>query len=270
MTFLDFIEIGTSDFDTEIQKQDKKIGISIDAVKYYIDRLPLKKNCKKINIAISDFIGNIKVYYLSENVIQKYNLPSWTRGCNSVNKYHPTIEKILKDKKIDIQKIISVDNVLCTTLLDFLAESHVTGMFFLKIDTEGHDLVILNHFLNNCKDNSKLPHKIQFESNILTSRIDVQNTIDLAIKTGYKLQYSNGDTMLKLSLHNLHSKTGFMKLVSYTISSIRYTTKTIDDAQVFCKNNNCTGIVEDDNNFNVADGEFLETSSDKNSCWIFI
>tara|TARA_Y100000741_G_scaffold359915_1_gene341333 strand:- start:859 stop:972 length:114 start_codon:yes stop_codon:yes gene_type:complete len=36
--FLDFIEIGTSDFDTKIQKKDNKIGISIDGVKYYIDK----------------------------------------------------------------------------------------------------------------------------------------------------------------------------------------------------------------------------------------
>ena len=36
--FIDFVEIGTSDFDTEIQKNDNRIGISVDAVKYYINR----------------------------------------------------------------------------------------------------------------------------------------------------------------------------------------------------------------------------------------
>jgi hypothetical protein len=29
MVFLDFIEVGTSDFDTEIQKDDSKCGVSI-------------------------------------------------------------------------------------------------------------------------------------------------------------------------------------------------------------------------------------------------
>ena len=30
--FADFIEIGTSDFDTEIQKKDNRIGLSTDSV----------------------------------------------------------------------------------------------------------------------------------------------------------------------------------------------------------------------------------------------
>ena len=45
--FLDFIEIGTSDFDTEIEKNDNKIGISIEAVKYYTENLPNKNGCVK-------------------------------------------------------------------------------------------------------------------------------------------------------------------------------------------------------------------------------
>lgn len=44
----DFIEIGTSNFDTLIQSADDNAkGISVDAVKYYIDNLPDKLNCKK-------------------------------------------------------------------------------------------------------------------------------------------------------------------------------------------------------------------------------
>jgi hypothetical protein len=50
MTFYDFIEIGTSDFDTEIEKKDNKIGISIEPIKYYLDRVTNKPNCIKLNI----------------------------------------------------------------------------------------------------------------------------------------------------------------------------------------------------------------------------
>ena len=50
----DFIEIGTSDYDTLIQQcGDDEIGLSIEVVKSYIDRLPEKKNVKKINCGIS-------------------------------------------------------------------------------------------------------------------------------------------------------------------------------------------------------------------------
>lgn len=51
----DFVEIGTSNFDTLIEKADDNIlGISVDIIKYYIDKLPNKKNVKKYNIGISD------------------------------------------------------------------------------------------------------------------------------------------------------------------------------------------------------------------------
>lgn len=45
---LDFIEIGTSDFDTIIQSNTYKHGLSIEPIKYYIDRLPNKEGVKKL------------------------------------------------------------------------------------------------------------------------------------------------------------------------------------------------------------------------------
>lgn len=67
--FYDFIEIGTSDFDTEIQKHPEKRGISIEPVKYYLDRLPESRTCKKLNMGISNYTGTGKVNYLSEEIL---------------------------------------------------------------------------------------------------------------------------------------------------------------------------------------------------------
>ena len=53
------IEIGTSDFRTQAGKVD---GIFIEPVKYYFDRLP---ECRKENIAISNYEGEIDIYYLT-------------------------------------------------------------------------------------------------------------------------------------------------------------------------------------------------------------
>ena len=66
MVFYDFIEIGTSDFDTEIQKNDNKCGVSIEPIKYYLDKLPNKENCIKLNMGISNYNGKCVVNYLSE------------------------------------------------------------------------------------------------------------------------------------------------------------------------------------------------------------
>ena len=46
--FLDFIEIGTSDFNTLIQAAGPAAhGLSIDPISLYLDRLPNRPGCKK-------------------------------------------------------------------------------------------------------------------------------------------------------------------------------------------------------------------------------
>ena len=36
----DFIEVGTADFDTEIQNHNGRIGLSVDIIQEYLDNLP--------------------------------------------------------------------------------------------------------------------------------------------------------------------------------------------------------------------------------------
>jgi hypothetical protein len=82
--FLDFIEVGTSDFDTLIENaDDETLGISIDPVGPYLDLLPNPRNCIKLNAAISNFEGEISVYYVSPEKIKSLNLPEFVRGCSS-------------------------------------------------------------------------------------------------------------------------------------------------------------------------------------------
>ena len=107
--FLDFIEIGTSDFETEMEKKDEKIGVSIEPVKYYLDRLPNKANCKKLNMAVSDHVATCNVNYVSEDMIAKHNLPSWVRGCNCINSFHRTVASLCLEKGFDIADIITTD-----------------------------------------------------------------------------------------------------------------------------------------------------------------
>ena len=50
MKDLHFIEVGTSDFDTLIQvAKPETAGISIEPIKYYLDRLPNPPNVIKMN-----------------------------------------------------------------------------------------------------------------------------------------------------------------------------------------------------------------------------
>ena len=70
----DFVEIGTSDFNTILQRENSGIGLSIEPLKVYLDRLPDKVGVTKVNCAISDFDGSVDVYWIDPEDIKKYNL----------------------------------------------------------------------------------------------------------------------------------------------------------------------------------------------------
>lgn len=105
------------------------------------------------------------------------------KGCNSINSYHPTIEKLLIQNNYDPQKIFNKHIVKVYTLKEIIEKYNISSFDKLKIDTEGHDTIILNHYLHNC---NILPKYIKFECNDLNSKSDVNIVIDKAIKLGYK------------------------------------------------------------------------------------
>ena len=276
--FLDFVEIGTSDFATEIQKNDNKIGISIDAVKFYIDRLPKKDNCLKLNMAVSNYTGNIKVNYVPLEIIRKFDLPYCMKGCSSVNNYHPTVRKFLKNKDLKEEDIVVTETVPCETLINILKHNSINSFYYLKIDTEGHDHIILNHFFQNFRNNRILPHKILFESNILSEKNDILNVIKLAKNIGYDLISSEKDTLLKLNIKKVEDKNKSPnKIENYTLTTYpdKYDPKnlphknTFKDAKQYCIENNCSGITYKNGLYEVKNGKYIEY--DNNSkLWIFI
>lgn len=278
--FLDFIEIGTSDFDTEIQKEDNRIGLSIDAVKYYIDKLPNKDGCIKINNGISNFNGEITINYLSIENIEKYKLPYWVRGCSSVNDYHPTVRNLLLEKGIKIKDIATSIKVPCKTLLCLVKEYDVEGFYLLKVDTEGHDSVILEHFLNNNNSNKLLPHKIIFESNVLTNKKDTSNIIKMSEKIGYDLISSGHDTILKLNLNKINKTFIFSsKIVNYYIEDYPFGydpvnlphENTLEAAKRYCIKYKCSGITYQHNRYEVRNGNYINYYNDRKLLsWILL
>lgn len=171
------IEIGTSDFRTNAGIKE---GIYIEPVKYYFDRLP---DCNKENIAISNKEGEIEVYYLTDKEITKYKLPQWVRGCNKIGEVHPTIKALLKEMNIPLD-IVSVDKVKVKRIKSIIEKYNIKQVDFLKIDTEGHDFVILTDFLDTV---DILPTKIQFEANELSYWYETEHLIKRLTELGYKV-----------------------------------------------------------------------------------
>lgn len=55
---LNFLEIGTSDFESETDKaKDSDVDMAVEPLDFYLDSLPTRPRCTKINAAISDTSG---------------------------------------------------------------------------------------------------------------------------------------------------------------------------------------------------------------------
>jgi len=194
----DFIEIGTSDFDTEIQICDEYArGLSIDPNQFYLDRLPDKQGVKKLCCAISNHDGQVDYYYTPLEVIIKYNLPSWVRGCSSIGSPHKTVVDLTKDIK---EQVIFSNKVKCIRLETLFKENNVSSISLLKIDTEGHDSIILQDSFNAISSMSYecRPKTIIYEANVLSNLEDVQKVNSIYSSIGYEIQVAGENCVLKL------------------------------------------------------------------------
>lgn len=181
----DFIEIGTSDFRTLAFEHDKT-GIIVEPVKVYIDNIPARDGLIKINGAIIPQKSSelLEVYYCDPNVIERNQLPQWLKGCNSINKPHPTVELLYADvlDLVLVQKIATVDFQTLFNDLD------VQEVDLLKIDTEGMDadLMISLFEIPRFKERYTL-NQIRYESNHLNDADKLRHVEQLARNNGYKI-----------------------------------------------------------------------------------
>lgn len=194
---LDFLEIGTCNFDTLIQKAtDTTYGISVVPLSYYLNQLPSPKNVIKVNSAISfdNIESEIEIFYIPENIIIENNLPKSLTGCNSLSTYH------LKHIELNLQKYVQIEKIKQIPIGKLWTDYRIETINYLKIDTEGGDTYILKHLYNylNLKDKNYYPKKIRFESNRLSATESVDEIIELYKSIGYNLLKRKADTIMEL------------------------------------------------------------------------
>lgn len=184
--FFDFIEIGTSDFDTLIQRAGANVvGLSIDPVSVYLDRLPTPARCRKLNIGVSDHDGETAVFFVEPSTIEQYQLPEWIRGCSSLGSAHPTALRCLEERGLDPGLVIE-RRVPVRRLASIIAEQGVDGIYLLKVDTEGHDETILTDYFRHCHPRL-YPHELLFETNTLSDSTRIHRLIARLLLTGYEI-----------------------------------------------------------------------------------
>ena len=194
----DFVEIGTSDFETIIQKcAGDSVGLSVDPILYYLNKLPSKPYVHKVLTAVSDHDGVAEVFYLSEETIKKHDFPWWVRGCSSINAYHPTVMQLLTDKNIDPVDAFTSKTIPMYSVETLFGMYQVDDCTLLKIDTEGHDCVILSNYLEVIKKGKCNPARIiSFESNSLTPIEQVASTVLKFQDEGYTIVATGENTTL--------------------------------------------------------------------------
>lgn len=202
---LDFLEIGTSNFDTLLQScKENEVGISVEPLKFYLDDLPNRPNVEKVNVAITNNrpCDSINIFYIPPDVVDKQKLPQWFKGCNKIGNYHPLhIEH-------HVEQHVKIETVPLVNISEFLEQKNIRTIQFLKIDTEGHDSIIMKGLYEYLKDRQDIyfPRKIQFESNEHTSIEKIDTIVKLFVSLGYTLLSRGYDTLLEYkSRNNMHS-----------------------------------------------------------------
>ena len=156
---LDYIEIGTCDWDTFSMTKKHLKGVIVEPIKLYLDNIPNNSNVIKMNYAISNNNCESEMYYIPPNIIEEKKIVNCFRGMNKLGEYHMghvsenLIDNVVKEK---------CNVITFFKLLDKLQVSYVD---FLKIDTEGHDCAILNNTLDNLPNDYVLPRYLYFENN---------------------------------------------------------------------------------------------------------
>jgi FkbM family methyltransferase len=193
---IDFLEIGTSNFDTLIQDaSDTTVGISVEPLSHYLNQLPNKPHVQKIHAAITHMpnTSSIDIYYIPETTIINNHLPSWLKGCNTIGTYHPL------HLKHNLQSYVQIEKVPLISISNLLNEHQIQHIQYLKIDTEGHDCVILKGLFDHIRylPTSFYPSRITFESNEHTSYDNVSYIIHIFESIGYSLMSRGYDTTLE-------------------------------------------------------------------------
>lgn len=197
MRDLDFLEIGTSDFDTCIEHaSDTTKGISVEPIKFYIDRLPNPKNVKKVNAAISPTNSEKDsfMYYIPHETIIEKDLHFMLRGCNSLNKIHK------KAVDLKLEHLVEKLPVKEIPISKLLIDNDVKKIDYLKIDADGCDTYILENLYHYLKDKSEeyLPKRIRFEHfDSITKREKMLEVVNLYIDLDYFVMYEEYDVELR-------------------------------------------------------------------------
>jgi FkbM family methyltransferase len=207
---MDFIEIGTSNFNTISQMLDVNDpaslrGLAVEPSAEYLAQLPVRVGVTKVNAAIvteaehnqdtdhSQF-STVDFYHIPESVIESEGLAQFLKGCNSIGDYHAM------QRLGGYIHYVQIAKVPALTIRQLLTEHRVRRVRLLKIDAEGYDITILRElymYLVARKDPLLYPERILFESNDKKRGAELEKLVVDFLSLGYRLVYTGDDTIIE-------------------------------------------------------------------------
>lgn len=174
-----FVEIGTCDYHTLLEgANSNEIGLSVEPIKTYLDRLPDKPNVTKVNVAISSENKMVDLFWVEPSNQDKFNL-GFTKGWGTIikpHRGHSEAEMMLSTG------MLSKHQVEAITWSTLVQRYDIESVDYVKIDAEGHDCIIVNSIL----ESSVHPNKISFEKTHCPTD-EITSVSENLINSNYKL-----------------------------------------------------------------------------------
>ena len=163
-----FIEIGSNSYDTlvDLCKEDEWIGVLVEPLKKYFDKIEKVHNCFYENIAITENGGKYKFYY--------YDHPS-AAGWGTLEKDH--LKKLTHLSSND-PICVEVDSM---TIKELFNKYKFPQIDYLKIDTESYDAKIIK----SIDFNQIEIKKIKFEIAHLSIK-EIEETLEILKINNFK------------------------------------------------------------------------------------
>ncbi|KAL3907282.1 MAG: hypothetical protein SGPRY_010227 [Prymnesium sp.] len=225
---LDFIEIGTSDFDTISGTAPLHVsGLAVEAIPIYFQRLKVLPRVTKLNAAVVGsgmHEGNVNMFFVDPMDIERHHLPYWVKGCNQVGLPHSEALNELRRKGLmHLMRNVSIPTLSFRHLIHAHA-IHSVGL--LKIDVEGQEGYILGDVVHLCQGSRSLcPRVIMFETTHM--HVNTESKYHrLLVELGYVLATptpTRRDRVyaLALTLSNVKSQKGYASDGPFLLSTIR-------------------------------------------------
>lgn len=201
MSVFDYVEIGTSNFDTFAQSNinNTSKGLSIEPIKELIDELPKREGWFFLNAALGNSNGKSKIYRVSREDQEKYKLPDWVDSSSSIGLRNPNVLRVLKEKQLP-DSLFAEREINIVNWSNILSTFSIKGIKDLKVDAEGMDIDILLWFFESIPEDFELPFSIKFEAREeMTDKKKMNILLDIMREKGYKFSRAANDIFAHLT-----------------------------------------------------------------------